>query len=193
MRRQSGESSIPLHKLVVVGCGGVGKSCLSISWVHGYFEETYDPTRADSYRKKLDIPTMPGGGGPGGTEHIVDLLDTAGQEEFYAVRDTHYRGGEGFVLVYSICDAETFEVLDDFRDQILRVLDDTHKKRTPMILVGNKCDLANEHREVSYEQAMLKAQQWRCPYMETSAKLRINVDEVFYELVKMVHTRKERK
>jgi small GTP-binding protein len=75
------------------------------------------------------------------------VLDTAGQEEYSAMREQYMRTGEGFLLVYSITSRQSFEEILTFQQQILRVKD---KDYFPMIVVGNKCDLENE-REVSTE------------------------------------------
>jgi GTPase SAR1 family protein len=75
------------------------------------------------------------------------VLDTAGQEEYSAMREQYMRTGEGFLLVYSITSRQSFEEILTFQQQILRVKD---KDYFPIIVVGNKCDLENE-REVSFE------------------------------------------
>jgi small GTP-binding protein len=75
------------------------------------------------------------------------VLDTAGQEEYSAMREQYMRTGEGFLLVYSITSQQSFEEIKTFQQQILRVKD---KDYFPMIVVGNKCDLDGE-REVSVE------------------------------------------
>ena len=75
------------------------------------------------------------------------MLDTAGQEEYSAMREQYMRTGEGFLLVYSITSQQSFEEIKTFQQQILRVKD---KDYFPMIVVGNKCDLDGE-REVSVE------------------------------------------
>lgn len=75
------------------------------------------------------------------------MLDTAGQEEYSAMREQYMRTGEGFLLVYSIQSRQSFEEILTFQQQILRVKD---KDYFPIIVVGNKCDLENE-REVSTE------------------------------------------
>lgn len=61
---------MPTHKLIVVGDGGVGKSAITLQFMYEEFVEDYEPTKADSYRKKITLD---------GTECQVDILDTAGQ------------------------------------------------------------------------------------------------------------------
>lgn len=76
---------------------------------------------------------------------LLDVLDTAGQEEYSAMREQYMRTGEGFLLVYSITSRQSFDEILVFQQQILRVKD---KDYFPIIVVGNKCDLEGE-RQVS--------------------------------------------
>ncbi|CAB5182894.1 unnamed protein product [Rhizophagus irregularis] len=101
---KKGKQDLPLHKVIMVGSGGVGKSALTLQYMYGDFVEEYDPTKADSYRKKVTLD---------GQECQIDILDTAGQEEYAAIRDNYYR------------------------DQISRVLDDdsVSNNNIPFILV----------------------------------------------------------
>ncbi|KAL1927602.1 hypothetical protein VTP01DRAFT_3839 [Rhizomucor pusillus] len=172
------KQTLPLHKVIMVGSGGVGKSALTLQYMYGDFVEEYDPTKADSYRKKVMLD---------GQECQIDILDTAGQEEYAAIRDNYYRSGEGFLCVFSVCEHESFEHTQEFRDQILRVLDDDS---IPFILVGNKVDLAHL-RKVSSAEGQQLAQEWGCPYLETSAKTRQNVEEVYTMLMRSIKARKE--
>jgi GTPase KRas len=75
-------------------------------------------------------------------------LDTAGQEEYAAMREQYMRPGEGFLLIYSIDSRQSFEEIMSFQHQILRVKD---KDYFPIIVVGNKCDLPEDQRQVSTE------------------------------------------
>ncbi|KAI9031554.1 small GTPase superfamily [Phycomyces nitens] len=172
------KNAMTLHKVIMVGSGGVGKSALTLQYMYGDFVEEYDPTKADSYRKKIMLD---------GHECDIDILDTAGQEEYAAIRDNYYRSGEGFLCVFSVCEYESFEHAQEFRDQILRVLDDD---TIPFILVGNKVDLAHL-RKVTTEEAQQLAQEWNCDYIETSAKTRYNVDNVYTTLMRQIRDRKE--
>lgn len=72
---------------------------------------------------------------------LLDVLDTAGQEEYSAMREQYMRTGEGFLLVYSINSRQSFEEILTFQQQIYRVKD---KDYFPIIIVGNKCDLDSE-------------------------------------------------
>jgi len=88
---------------------------------------------------------------------LLDVLDTAGQEEYSAMREQYMRTGEGFLLVYSITSRQSFEEIVTFQQQILRVKD---KDYFPIIVVGNKCDLESE-RQVSTEGSSLKKSETR--------------------------------
>lgn len=163
------------YKLVVLGSGGVGKSALTVQFVQGIFVEKYDPTIEDSYRKQVEVDAQ---------QCMLEILDTAGTEQFTAMRDLYMKNGQGFALVYSITAQSTFNDLQDLREQILRVKDTDD---VPMILVGNKCDLEDE-RVVGKEQGQNLARQWNnCAFLESSAKSKINVNEIFYDLVRQIN------
>ena len=161
------------YKIVVVGGGGVGKSALTIQLIQNHFIDEYDPTIEDSYRKQVRIDDE---------TCLLDILDTAGQEEYSAMRDQYMRTGEGFLCVYSVTSRSSFDEIDSFRDQILRVKDE---EKFPMVLCGNKCDL-NDERQVTVAEGRNKAKVFACPFHETSAKARICVDECFYDLVREI-------
>jgi len=161
------------YKLVVVGGGGVGKSCLTIQLIQSHFVDEYDPTIEDSYRKQCDIDDEVA---------LLDVLDTAGQEEYSAMREQYMRTGEGFLLVYDITSRQSFEEITTFQQQILRVKD---KDYFPMVVVGNKCDLEGE-REVSRQEGEALARSFNCKFIETSAKSRLNVEKAFYDIVREI-------
>ncbi|KNC98585.1 Ras-like protein [Spizellomyces punctatus DAOM BR117] len=161
------------YKLVVVGGGGVGKSALTIQFIQSHFVDEYDPTIEDSYRKQCVVDEEVA---------LLDVLDTAGQEEYSAMREQYMRTGEGFLCVYSITSRNSFEEISTFYQQILRVKD---KDYYPIIIVANKCDLESE-RVVSTQEGRDLARSFGCKFVETSAKQKINVDEAFYSLVREI-------
>ena len=86
--------------------------------------------------------------------------------------------GEGFLLVFAINDAESFELL---KGKYERVMKGKHNEPCPIILVGNKSDLENE-RKVDSKDAKALADSWKCEYIETSAKTNHNCKEAFERL-----------
>ncbi|KAG0036849.1 Ras- protein Rap-1b [Podila clonocystis] len=162
------------YKLVVLGSGGVGKSALTVQFVQSVFVDRYDPTIEDSYRKQVEVENQ---------QCMLEILDTAGTEQFTAMRDLYMKNGQGFILVFSITAPATFDELTELHRQILRVKDTSS---VPIVLVGNKCDL-EEDRVVLRERGDQLSLRWGMPFFETSARQRINVDEVFYALVKLIN------
>ncbi|XP_049995348.1 ras-related protein M-Ras isoform X1 [Alexandromys fortis] len=166
--------NLPTYKLVVVGDGGVGKSALTIQFFQKIFVPDYDPTIEDSYLKHTEIDNQ---------WAILDVLDTAGQEEFSAMREQYMRTGDGFLIVYSVTDKASFEHVDRFHQLILRVKD---RESFPMILVANKVDLMHL-RKITREQGKEMATKHNIPYIETSAKdPPLNVDKAFHDLVRVI-------
>ena len=92
--------NLPTYKLVVVGDGGVGKSALTIQFFQKIFVPDYIPTIQDSSLKHTDIDNQ---------WAILDVLDTAQQEEFSAFREQYMLTGDGFPIVFSVTDKATFE------------------------------------------------------------------------------------
>jgi GTPase KRas protein len=167
-------------KLAVVGGGGVGKSAITIQFVQNAFVETYDPTIEDSYRKHFKV-----------NDAVVfaEILDTAGQEEYKALRDSYMRNQDGFVCTYSIIDKKSFEeITTDFIEHIRRVKD---TDRFPCVLFGNKNDMESE-RTIKKEEAKMYAESCGAVFMEGSAKRRLGIDEAFHELVKQVRAERQK-
>mmetsp|Transcript_13466 Transcript_13466/g.34374 ORF Transcript_13466/g.34374 Transcript_13466/m.34374 type:complete len:192 (+) Transcript_13466:441-1016(+) len=169
---------MPLYKIVILGEGGVGKSCLTIQFTQNHFVREYDPTIENSYRKQITVND---------DACMLDILDTAGQEEYSVMRDQYINSGQGFIVVYSITSMESFEAIPELREKILQVKD---AESFPMVLVGNKCDL-EKHREVAQDKGANLAQAWNIPFFESSAKARINIDEAFFAVVKKIRETEE--
>lgn len=152
----------------------MGKSCLTAQFVQNVWIESYDPTIEDSYRKQIEVD---------GRQCILEILDTAGTEQFTAMRELYMRSGQGFLLVFSITSMTSLTELHELRDQIVRIKDDP---LVPLVIVGNKADL-EEDRAVSRSRAFQVAQSWNnAPYYEASARARRNVDEAFVDLCRQI-------
>jgi GTPase KRas len=133
---------------------------------------------------------------------MLEVLDTAGQEEYTALRDQWIRDGEGFILVYSITSRSSFKRIQKFYNQIQRVKDSGNAGSptgpsylnpqlampaptgpVPVMLVGNKSDKVTE-RAVSSQEGQGLARDLRCDFVEASAKNCINVEKAFYDVVR---------
>lgn len=142
---------------------------------------------------------------------MLEVLDTAGQEEYTALRDQWIRDGEGFVLVYSITSRSSFSRIQKFYNQIQRVKDSSNagsptsggylssplspsisnfQGPAPVMLVGNKSDRVTE-REVSTQEGQALAKDLGCDFVEASAKNNIHVDKAFYDVVRKLRRQRQ--
>ena len=104
----------------------------------------------------------------------LQIWDTAGQERFRTLTASYYRGAHGIIIVYDVTDRETFENVRQWMHEIDRFANDNVCK----VLVGNKCDL-DDKRKVSKEEGEELAKHYGIPYLETSAKSNICVEDSF--------------
>jgi GTPase KRas protein len=162
-------------QIAIIGEGGVGKSAMTIQFIQSTFCDEYDPTIEDSYRKQVQVD---------GEVCVIDIIDTAGQEEYACMRGQYMRGVDGYIVVYSVASRSSFEGVDSFRDEIRRARDEDDS--IPMVLVANKCDIRGSERQVMAEEGSQKALQWRCAFLESSAKTRTNIDEAFFSTVRQI-------
>lgn len=142
---------------------------------------------------------------------MLEVLDTAGQEEYTALRDQWIRDGEGFVLVYSITSRASFTRIRKFYSQIQRVKESSSARsptrgaylsspisqsssafsgQAPVMLVGNKSDRVTD-REVSTQEGSALAKDMGCDFVEASAKNCINVEKAFYEVVRSLRRQRQ--
>lgn len=162
-------------RFTVLGSGGAGKSALVVQFVHSHYCEIYDPTIEDIYRRQWEVDGMIA---------LADILDTAGQDEYTALRSTWFVGSDGFLLVYNMCSRTSFLEAQTFLQQIKRHNDDAPM---PFMVVATHADMADQ-RTVSAEEGEQFAKECGqyAGYMEVSNKDRVNVDEAFSELVRLV-------
>ena len=164
------------YKIIVVGSGAVGKSSLTIRYVIGDFFEHYDPTIEDYYRKLVEVDKKPA---------YLDILDTAGQQEFASMQEQFYRQGKGFLIVYAIDKPNTFQDAKKLKKKIQEARYDDQP--FAVVLIGNKSDLDSlGKRRVSISDGKQLAKEWNCPFLETSAKERLNIDKCFISIVREI-------
>ncbi|XP_021963060.2 GTP-binding protein Di-Ras2 [Folsomia candida] len=159
-------------RVVILGGPKVGKSAIVKRFLFNTFQEKYKPTVEDLYSKEYDM---------GPITLKVDILDTAGDQEFPAMRRLSIATAHAFLLVYSIDDLASFEVVKTCFQEIQEQRADFQE--IPIVIAGNKMDVELTRVEVEFDDVsdwisshmpILKAK-----IMECSAKTGGNVREVF--------------
>jgi len=180
-------ATVPSHKIVILGTGGVGKSSITLRIVSNQFLDEYDPTIEDSYRKQCVVDNKP---------CMLDVLDTAGQQEYASLLDGWIREGNAFILVYSVTNHDSFDYLERMFTKIHQIKEtDDDSPAPPIVLFGNKKDIADKSpamRKVTNQEAKQKAALRKCRFFEGSAKTSENCQDAFYEAVRMIRQKKQR-
>jgi Ras-related protein Rab-21 len=158
-------------KVVLLGEGRVGKTCLCLRYVRGSFSDSQESTIQATYLdKRLNV---------GKKSVKLMIWDTAGQERFHALGPIYYREANGALLVYDITDRDSFSKVRNWVKELRKIVG----KDIVLLIAGNKCDLT-KHRQVSDEDAEKFAASVGATHMLCSAKTGKNVEGLFLELTK---------
>eukprot|EP00055_Hartaetosiga_balthica_P000851 m.137597 g.137597 ORF g.137597 m.137597 type:complete len:199 (+) comp12001_c0_seq1:225-821(+) len=167
-------------KLILLGDIQVGKSSIVLRFVQDKFRKKHETTVGAAYlHRDLELES-------GQTIHI-ELWDTAGQERYKALAPLYFRGSQGAIIVFDVTKAGSFDKAKSWFDELR-----THQDADPEIvfaLVGNKVDLGESEREVSFQNAQNFAGENNMLYFETSAKDDINITELFLALGKKLESK----
>lgn len=156
-----------------MGKGVVGKSSLTYLYINYNAPKEHDPTIEDRYKTYATINSC---------QHEIEIMDTAGEDDYQNMMDNWINFGEGFLLVFAINDEQSFQVLEKKRERILKTKNGV---KCPIVLVGNKKDLEAE-RKIAYQKAKAMADSWDAEYIETSALTKENYKEAFEILAKKI-------
>ena len=159
-----------IFKLIIIGNNNVGKSSIIKSFNNDYFDQKYHSTIGIDFASKI-IKLEDN------TVVKLQIWDTAGTERFKSIVRNYYRGCIGGIIVFDVTNRQSFDnVIMWYNDLLMH----TNKKagELTILLVGNKNDL--EKRVISQSEASNLAYDLKIPYLETSAKLNENIDEIFY-------------
>nr|XP_040566794.1 LOW QUALITY PROTEIN: ras-like protein [Lepeophtheirus salmonis] len=186
----SDEDGLIYIKVGIFGGGGVGKSCLTLRFQNRKFVETYDPTILDSFLNKTFMVD--------GVVRPLEIMDTAGQDEYKTMMDLYLKTSDGFFMVYDVTDRASFNEISTLVKslKLARGIEDA-KDLPPTIIIGNKCDL-NERRNISFEEGQSLAEQFGPNFASRKLQLkRISTlsKSVFEDIVRMIlsHNRKLKK
>ncbi len=164
-----------VYSISVLGTGGVGKSALTLRFIRDIFVEEWDPTIEDAYRKTLSVDEK---------LCTIEILDTAGQDDFLTLRPQWMLEKDAYVFVYSMTSQNTLKELEHFYELHEQM---NENRQVPIILVANKKDLINNSKEVvTKDDGMEMAKAWNATYLETSAYNGENVENIFKDCIREI-------
>jgi len=165
-----------LFKLLIIGDSGVGKSCLLLRFSDDIFTDSFISTIGVDFKiRTIEI---------GGSKIKLQIWDTAGQERFRTITSSYYRGAHGIIVVYDVTEQKSFNNITKW----LKEIDTFAGPAVQKLLVGNKCDLEPD-RAVTTEQGKELATKLNIPFVETSAKDSINVEQAFIKMAEDIKTK----
>ena len=158
-------------KLVVLGKSLVGKSALTYRFISDKFPTEHDTTVEDQYKTVVTVNE---------TTCELEILDTAGQDDYQTMLDTWIEFGNCYLLVYAIDDVDSFKQIKYKYD---RICQNKKNEKFSAVIVGNKCDLEDSKRKVSKSEGENLGKNFGVTFLEVSALKRVNVKEAFTQVV----------
>ena len=172
MSNENKENTTPINvKLAILGKTLVGKSALTYRFICDKFPTEHDTTVEDQYRINITIDDK---------KCDLEILDTAGQDDYQTMLDTWIQFGNCYLLVYSIDDLDSFNSLKKRYERICQI---KNNENFSVVVVGNKCDLSENERKVNTSDVENYCKSIGVEFMETSALNKINVKEAFTAVV----------
>lgn len=161
-----------LFKILLIGDSGIGKSCLLLQYVDGYYTDSYISTIGVDFKIKTQEFN--------GKTVKMQIWDTAGQERFRTITSSYYRGAHGIAIVFDLTDQDSFKNIETWLKEVER-----YNGNDPiLILVGTKSDLVGKKPDTDVRRSDIDnfVESHNIMYTETSAKTSKGVEEVFHKL-----------
>ena len=173
--KMKGEQGKSLQlKILVLGEGRIGKTCLIERYVNRTFKENYIATIGmDIRNKKLEINKR---------DFNITINDTAGQERFRSLTKMFYKGADGILVGFDLTEPKTLQLVDFWIQEI--EINKSKEHPISLVLFGNKCD-DKENIKVKQEDIKKMQEKHKLEYFETSAKDGTNVRAIFEHLTKI--------
>ncbi len=168
-------------KIIVCGDPSVGKTSIILRFTDHAFKRTYISTIGVNITEKIINYKN--------TNIELIIWDLAGQTKFQKMRKHFYRGADAQLLIFDLTSPKTFGNVAKWNSDINRFLKD---EKILGYIVGNKSDMSDE-RKVTKEDGIKLGKQLKYEYIETSALNGENVDEVFYNIGKILYNFEENK
>lgn len=159
------------RKVAIVGSRSVGKSSLTVQYCEGHFVESYYPTIENTFSHEIVYKNQ---------SFLTEIIDTAGQDEYSILNSKHFIGIHGYMIVYSVGSRQSFEMVNIIRDKILNHLG---ADQVPLMVVGNKNDIKEKMRQVSSAEGEKLGKEFKCGWVESSARENNNVGKAFEMMI----------
>ena len=167
-------SNDTVYKVLLLGDSSVGKTCFLKKYTDKTFQDIHMSTIGLDYRlKSMTLKS--------GKKIKLQIWDTAGQDRYRSITKNYYKGANGIILIYDITNVETYNNVENWISQIK----EESSPNVIIYIVGNKIDMENE-RKVTTEEGKKIADDYKLPFIETSAKSDININETFEDLVERI-------
>ena len=163
-----------VYKVLLLGDSTVGKTCFLMKYTDKTFQDIHMATIGLDYRlRSMKLKR--------GKSIKLQIWDTAGQARFRAITKNYYKGSHGIILIYDITNTQSFENVKTWVNQIR----EEASSNVIIYIAGNKVDMEDE-RKVDREDGEKLAEELGFPFVETSAKNGININETFEDLVERI-------
>ena len=163
-----------VYKVLLLGDSTVGKTCFLMKYTDKTFQDIHMATIGLDYRlRSMKLKS--------GKSIKLQIWDTAGQDRFRAITKNYYKGSHGIILIYDITNTQSFENVKTWVNQIR----EEASSNVIIYIAGNKVDMEDE-RKVDRDDGEKLAEELGFPFVETSAKNGININETFEDLVERI-------
>ena len=160
-------------KFIIVGDSSVGKSNILLRFSRNVFDPGHQATLGIEFANKHLFYNN--------IDYLVQVWDTAGQENFRSVTRAYYKASAVAMVVYDITSEESFHHIQEW----IKDCKDLAPKTVQLVLVGNKSDL-EENRVISTERGEELAKENKMLFFETSALNGNGVEEAFQKSIELV-------
>lgn len=176
-RQREEELELIVHKTILLGDSGVGKTSLLVQFDTGKFNTgTFSATVGIGFTNKLVTVDS--------VKVKLQIWDTAGQERFRSVTHAYYRDAHALLLLYDVTNKTSFDNIRAWLGEIREYAQDD----VVIMLLGNKADCSE--RVVRREDGERLAREYSVAFMETSAKTGLNVEVAFMAVARELKSRK---
>ena len=170
---KNNDKDISTFKIIVIGNSGCGKAAIIKRFISGKYDtKTISTIGFGSYTKEICLKN--------GSSIKLNIIDTAGQENYQALSNSYIKNSDGALLVFSHDDKKSFDDLNGWLDHIkanFPNLDFNEEyPKYPIFLVGNNCELDSVIEKEEIEEFKRKNNLYG--YIDTSPKEAMNINEL---------------